>query len=78
MRAPSPAAGILRAGRDPKERDAVRGQFSFEEPDGGAAPHAFGGSFTCLTEDKSVEEAVQKFEDLINSRHAPGRRVRRL
>jgi hypothetical protein len=54
------------------------GYFSFEESDGGAAPEGFSGSFTCLAEGESVDGAVQKFEDLINSRHAPRRRVRRL
>ena len=54
------------------------GYFSFEEPDGGAAPDGFGDSFTCLAEGKSVDGAVQKFEDLINFRHAPRRLVRRL
>jgi hypothetical protein len=54
------------------------GYSSFEEPDGGATPDGSGGSFTSLAEGKSVDGAVQKFEDLINSRHAPGRRVCRL
>jgi hypothetical protein len=54
------------------------GYFSFEEPDRGAAPNGFGASFTCLAEGESVDRAVQKVEDIINSRHAPRHRGRRL